>query len=80
MLGPMDWIVIAFVGLMAVALALALGYGLDRERQLEAARAAAARAGTAGDAAGDGSPDWPDATPPDVATLVRRLRDRLDAS
>jgi len=80
MLGPMDWIVIAFVGLMAVALALALGYGLDRERQLEAARAAAARAGTAGDAAGGGSPDWPDATPPDVATLVRRLRDRLDAS
>ena len=73
MLGPMDWIFVAFVGFLAVGLAIAIGVALDRERALDAARAALARSGavpTAGD----------DSATADVPTLVRRLRDRLDAS
>ncbi|HET9613410.1 MAG TPA: ATP-binding protein [Candidatus Limnocylindrales bacterium] len=65
----MDWFVVAFVGLMAIALAIAIAYGLDRERALDAARAAAIRRGAD---EGDGAADLP--------TLIRRLRDRLDAS
>jgi two-component system phosphate regulon sensor histidine kinase PhoR len=68
-LGSVDWFVVAFVGLMAVALAVAIAYGLDRERALDAARSALARRGL-----GDGD------TEADVPTLIRRLRDRLDAS
>ena len=95
MLDPMDWIFVAFVGTMAVALALAIGIALDRERTVEATRAAIARSSLglsstrpvsatrpgsdrteAERLAADADPD-PDA---DLPTLVRRLRDRLDAS
>ena len=84
MLDPMDWIFVGFLGLLAIALAVAIGIALDRDRQLEAARAAIARAGLGLGATGsdgallglDGDPD--PAT--DVSTLIRRLRDRLDAS
>jgi two-component system, OmpR family, phosphate regulon sensor histidine kinase PhoR len=69
MLGPMDWIVIAFVAVLAVTLALAIGYALDRERALDAARTAALR--------GEPEDDDPAA---DLPTRIRRLRDRLDAS
>ena len=93
----MDWIVVAFLGLVAIALAVAVGVAIDRDRALEATRAALLRTG-AGVAARDrpggdgGSRDvmepggWPrPAAPPDdpgadVPTLVRRLRDRFDAS
>ena len=91
----MDWIFVAFVGLLAIALAIAIGVALDRDRALEATRAALARSslglgplapGSAvdRDAPGtdvgrqtDAEADDPTA---DVPTLVRRLRDRLDAS
>src|SRR6185369_2156211 len=90
-----DWIFVAFVGLLAIALAIAIGVALDRDRALEATRAALARSslglgplapGSAvdRDAPGtdvgrqtDAEADDPTA---DVPTLVRRLRDRLDAS
>ena len=72
MLAPMDWIFVAFVGLLAIALAVAIGIALDRDRQLEAARDAAIRGF---------SPDADEARPDlDLPTLVRRLRERLDAS
>jgi two-component system, OmpR family, phosphate regulon sensor histidine kinase PhoR len=64
MLGPMDWIFVLFVGLLAVALAIAIGVALDRDRALDAARAAVVD-------------DDPSA---DLPTAVRRLRARLDAS
>jgi two-component system phosphate regulon sensor histidine kinase PhoR len=64
MLGPMDWMFVLFVGLLAVALAIAIGVALDRDRALDAARAAVAD----DDAAAD------------LPTAVRRLRARLDAS
>jgi two-component system phosphate regulon sensor histidine kinase PhoR len=60
----MDWIFVGFVGLLAILLAVAIGIALDRERALDSARAAI----------GD------DDTGADLPTLVRRLRDRLDAS
>ncbi len=84
MLDPMDWIFVGFVGLLAVALAVAIGIALDRDRQLEGARAAVARAGLGlglgapGDE-GSGLAAEPDPST-EVATLIRRLRDRLDAS
>ena len=34
---PVDWLFVAFVGLLAVALAVAIAFGLDRERALDAA-------------------------------------------
>jgi two-component system phosphate regulon sensor histidine kinase PhoR len=72
MLGEMDWIFVAFVGLLAIALAVAIGIALDRDRQMEAARDAALRGI---------SPDADDARPDvDLPTLVRRLRERLDGS
>ena len=72
MLAPMDWIFVAFVGLLAVALAFAVGLAIDRDRQLEAARDAVVRGA---------SPSTEDAPPgTDLPTLVRRLRERLDAS
>jgi two-component system phosphate regulon sensor histidine kinase PhoR len=72
MLAPMDWIFVGFVGLLAIALAVAIGIALDRDRQLEAARDAAVRGF---------SPDADEARPDlDLPTLVRRLRERLDAS
>jgi len=69
MLGAMDWIVIAFVAVLAVTLAVAIAYGLDRQRALDAARTAATR--------GEAEVDDPSA---DLPTRIRRLRDRLDAS
>ena len=72
MLAPMDWIFIAFVGLLAIAFAFALGLAIDRNRQLEAARDAVVRGA---------SPSAEEAPPgTDLPTLVRRLRERLDAS
>jgi two-component system, OmpR family, phosphate regulon sensor histidine kinase PhoR len=72
MLAPMDWIFVAFVGFLAVALAFAVGLAIDRDRQLEAARDAVVRGA---------SPSTEDAPPgTDLPTLVRRLRERLDAS
>ncbi|HLO35232.1 MAG TPA: hypothetical protein VK194_04085, partial [Candidatus Deferrimicrobium sp.] len=89
----MDWIFVGFVGLLAIALAIAVGIALDRERALEAARAAIARSslGSATPESGGavsgpaGRAARPFATPggdasADLPTLVRRLRDRLDAS
>ena len=95
MLDPMDWIFVAFVGTMAVALVVAIGIALDRERTVEATRAAIVRSSVglgpvrpisvnrpasarteAQLLAVDADFD-PDA---DLPTLVRRLRDRLDAS
>ena len=71
MLAGMDWIFVGFVGLLAIGLALAIGLSLDRERQLDAAREAILRS-TAGIA---------DANPAeDLPTIVRRLRERLEAS
>ena len=72
MLGPMDPIFIAFVGLMAVALAIAVGYGIEHQRALDAARTAVVRS-----ASGLIGEDDPTA---DLPTLVRRLRDRVDTS
>jgi two-component system, OmpR family, phosphate regulon sensor histidine kinase PhoR len=76
MLAPMDGIFVAFVAVLAVGLAVAIGYALERDRALDAARSAVlrARGAEAGDetAVGDRADDLP--------TLVRRLRDRLDAS
>jgi two-component system phosphate regulon sensor histidine kinase PhoR len=89
MLAPVDWIVIAFFALFAIALAIVLALWLDRERMLEAARNAAlrgasgvARPPTPAAGAGDAIParPRPDLDPTaDLATIVRRLRDRLDA-
>jgi two-component system phosphate regulon sensor histidine kinase PhoR len=72
MLGSMDPIFIAFVGLLAVALAIAVGYGIEQQRSLDAARTAVVR--SASGLIGDDDPTA------DLPTLVRRLRDRLDAS
>jgi two-component system phosphate regulon sensor histidine kinase PhoR len=89
-----DWIVIAFFALFAIALAVAVGLWLDRERTLEAARHAALRdasgAGrTAGGPTGAGSgaarervagPPRPELDPTaNLPTIVRQLRNRLDA-
>ena len=84
----MDWIVIAFVGLLAIALAVAIGVALDRQRSLDAARSAIVRSvegletirppRNAADAPLGGWPELDDQA--DLATLVRRLRARLDAS
>lgn len=80
----MDWIVIGFLGFLAIALAVAVGLALDRDRQLEAARAAIARTTIGAPPAGsDPSTDEAEraaAAAVDVPTLIRRLRDRLDAS
>jgi hypothetical protein len=67
---PVDWLFVAFVGLLAVALAVAIAFGLDRERALDAARAAVLR--------GNAIPS--DDADADLPTLIRRLRDRLDES
>jgi two-component system phosphate regulon sensor histidine kinase PhoR len=71
MLAGMDWIFVGFMGLLAIGLALAIGLVIDRERQLDAAREAILR-GTSGIA--DTNPDE------DLPTIVRRLRERLEAS
>jgi two-component system phosphate regulon sensor histidine kinase PhoR len=71
MLDGMDWIFVAFVGLLAIALAVAIGVAIDRDRQLEAARDAVVRGVSPVD---DAAPDA------DLPTLVRRLRERLDGS
>jgi two-component system phosphate regulon sensor histidine kinase PhoR len=91
----MDWIFVGFVGLLGIALAVAIGVALDRDRELEATRAALTRTslvarppvpggtGTRGGAmSGPGRTAADDDLDPttDLATLVRRLRDRLDAS
>jgi two-component system phosphate regulon sensor histidine kinase PhoR len=72
MLDWMDWIVVAFIGLLAVGLAIAIGVALDRDRELEAARDAVVRGVPPEDRTGSSDDD--------VATLVRRLRERLEAS
>ncbi|HET7472392.1 MAG TPA: ATP-binding protein [Candidatus Limnocylindrales bacterium] len=72
----MDGPFLLFVGLLVVVLAVTVGIALDRERSLDAARTALTRA-TPGDPASGDSGDDDGA---DVPTLVRRLRDRLDAS
>ena len=77
-LGRMDWIFITFVGALVIALAIAIGIALDRDRTLEATRAAILRS-TADLGVGDGmGAGWDTAT--DTVSLVRRLRDRLDAA
>ncbi|HET7703449.1 MAG TPA: ATP-binding protein [Candidatus Limnocylindrales bacterium] len=84
----MDWIVVAFVGLLAIALAVVIAIALDRQRNLDAARSAIVRSVAGldtvrppthvGEAPLGG---WPELDEPaDLATLVRRLRARLDAS
>ncbi len=71
MLAGMDWIFVGFVGLLAIGLALAIGLVIDRERQLDAAREAVLRAPSG----------IADANPAeDLPTIVRRLRERLEAS
>jgi two-component system phosphate regulon sensor histidine kinase PhoR len=83
----MDWVVVGFLGLLAIALAIAIGVALDRDRALEATRAALVRSSLGlGPLGPDGAVDpaatgsGPDDATADVPTLVRRLRDRLDAS
>lgn len=91
----MDWIFVGFVGLLAIALAIAIGIALDRDRALDATRAAVVRSTLGltslapGSAVGRDGSDADvkrgvadDNVDPhaDVPTLVRRLRDRLDAS
>jgi len=71
MLAGMDWIFVGFVGLLAIGLALAIGLVIDRERQLDAAREAVLR-GPSGIADANTAEDLP--------TIVRRLRERLEAS
>ena len=71
MLAGMDWIFVAFLGLLAIALAVAIGAAIDRDRQLEAARDALVRGISPND---DARPDV------DLPTAVRQLRERLDAS
>ncbi len=74
----MDWLFIGFVGLLAIALAVAIGVALDRERTLDAARAAILWSSLGAD---DDAPALTRSNAaPDIASLVRRLRDRLDAS
>lgn len=75
----MDWIFLAFVGILVAALAAALWIGLDRERQLEDVRAAIGRerATVSGPTATAG-PDPTGAA--DLASTVRGIRSRLDAS
>jgi two-component system phosphate regulon sensor histidine kinase PhoR len=82
MLASMDWIFVGFVGLLAIALAVAAGVALDRDRQLEGARAAIARTSLGLHREGEsaaGSTSEAESTG-DVPTMIRRLRDRLDAS
>ena len=67
----MDWILVAFIGLLAIAMAVAIGAALDRDRQLEAAR----------DALDRGISPVDDTRPHvDLPTAVRQLRERLEAS
>jgi two-component system phosphate regulon sensor histidine kinase PhoR len=82
MLASMDWIFVGFVGLLAIALAVAAGVALDRDRQLEGARAAIARTSLGlhrEEESAAGSTSEAESTG-DVPTMIRRLRDRLDAS
>ena len=82
---PMDWIFIGFVGLLAIALAVAVGLAIDRDRQLEApARRSPGRRRGASPPAPIARPTRPmraaAAADRPCRPLVRRLRDRLDAS
>ena len=96
----MDWILVSFFAVLAIALAIAIGVAIDRDRAIEATRAALARSSLGlsplppgSSVARDGSGSEgsvseverriaEEAVDPtaDVPTLVRRLRDRLDAS
>jgi len=67
----MDWIFIAFLALLAIALAAAVALVIDRERQLDAARDAILR---------NASPAIDARPEDDLPTLVRHLRERLEAS
>ena len=90
MLGSVDWILIAFFALFAIALAIAVALWLERERTLTAARHAALRdasrtASGARSASGPardriGGLPRPELDPSaDLTTIVRQLRNRLDA-
>ena len=79
MLATMDWIVVSFFGLLAVALAVAIGFALDRDRALEAAREALVRSRPGANIRGVGEATSGDPSA-DVPTLVRHLRDRLESS
>ncbi|HEV7809912.1 MAG TPA: ATP-binding protein [Candidatus Limnocylindrales bacterium] len=72
----MDGIFVAFVAVLAVGLAVAIGFALERDRALDAARSAVLRARVAE----PGNERARDDRSEDLPTLVRRLRDRLDAS
>ncbi|HXI80289.1 MAG TPA: ATP-binding protein, partial [Verrucomicrobiae bacterium] len=65
------WIFIAFLALLAIALAAAVALVIDRERQLDAARDAILR---------NASPAIDARPEDDLPTLVRHLRERLEAS
>jgi two-component system phosphate regulon sensor histidine kinase PhoR len=71
MLAWMDWLFLAFVGALGIALAVAIGLAIDRGRELEAARDAVQRRIAPADES---------ASDTDLPTLVRRLRERLEAS
>ena len=74
-LGPMDWIFVGFVGLLAIALAIAVGVAIDRDRRSmprrdgRSTRRRRGRIGRRGAIRG-----------PICRRSSRRLRDRLDAS
>jgi two-component system phosphate regulon sensor histidine kinase PhoR len=68
----MDWIFVAFVGLLAVGLGVAIAIAIARDRELQAARDAF----TSGVAPEDDAPQ----SSVELSTLVRRLRERLEAS
>ena len=88
MLGRMDWIGIAFVGALVIALVIAIGIALDRHRTLESIRTTilSRDEDTKGTSSrrdrrfvdGGRPVSWAAST--DTVSLVRRLRDRLDAS
>ena len=91
MLGTVDWVIVTFFAVFAVALAVAIGISLDRERTIDAARHAALRDATGearlppGASAPGGidravtSAVRPELDPSaDLPTVVRQLRDRLD--
>jgi two-component system phosphate regulon sensor histidine kinase PhoR len=72
MLAAMDWIFVAFVGLLAIALGVAIAIAIDRDRELDAARDTVLGGIPPDDRVPSGDADLP--------TLIRRLRERLAAS
>jgi two-component system phosphate regulon sensor histidine kinase PhoR len=72
MLAEMDWIFVAFVGLLAIALGVAIAIAIDRDRELDAVPDTAIGGIAPDDRASSAEVDLP--------TLIRRLRERLAAS